>query len=371
MRCGGRVVSSRAVDPAELRAPSSRCFERAPTSTPDRRAAARRRAARGARGARARGRRGARPAHFDAMQASGRACARPTPSASAREPAEVALTTWTSEGVGQGAARPGARARRRGPDRRPRAPRAARPAAAARCARRHGPHGAVRRRSPTASRRRRGSSACSHVSWVTGGRRPAAGATPGVPCCSTARRASARSRSTSRALGCAFYAGAGQKWLCGADGTGHAVHRPGRARARAPLGARLPGLGAAARARRPACSPTPAATTRRAVARGLRRGASPPHEVLGGAAGTRCTSARARWPPRSPTRLRRARPRPSRRAAHTTLVAWEDAGPAGDAATAWPRSGRRRSATCRARRTCARRRRLERRADLERLLEAL
>ena len=39
-------------------------------------------------------------------------------------------------------------------------------------------------------------------------------------CCSTARRAPARCRSTSHALGAAAYAAAGQKWLCGPEGTG-------------------------------------------------------------------------------------------------------------------------------------------------------
>ena len=39
-------------------------------------------------------------------------------------------------------------------------------------------------------------------------------------CCSTAPRAWARSPVDVQALGCDAYAGAGQKWLCGPDGTG-------------------------------------------------------------------------------------------------------------------------------------------------------
>ena len=71
--------------------------------------------------------------------------------------------------------------------------------------------------------------ACSHVSWVSGGwptwRRCARRA---CRCCSTARRASARCRSTSHALGCDFYAGSGQKWLCGPGGQRLSVRAPER-----------------------------------------------------------------------------------------------------------------------------------------------
>jgi L-cysteine/cystine lyase len=62
--------------------------------------------------------------------------------------------------------------------------------------------------------------ACSHVSWVTGEVAPAALAEAGVPVVLDGAQGSGAVPVDVRQLGCAAYAAAGQKWLCGADGTG-------------------------------------------------------------------------------------------------------------------------------------------------------
>jgi L-cysteine/cystine lyase len=64
--------------------------------------------------------------------------------------------------------------------------------------------------------------ACSHVSWVTGAVRPAALATlgEGVPVLLDGAQGAGAVPVDVGALGCAFYAAAGQKWLCGPVGTG-------------------------------------------------------------------------------------------------------------------------------------------------------
>ena len=62
--------------------------------------------------------------------------------------------------------------------------------------------------------------ACSHVGWVSGSLAPAELGRAG--CARAARRRPGRRRGAVdvHALGCDAYAGAGQKWLCGPDGTG-------------------------------------------------------------------------------------------------------------------------------------------------------
>ena len=132
------------------------------------------------------------------------------------------------------------------------------------------------------------------------------------------------------ALGCAFYAGSGQKWLCGPIGSGMLWVAPDVARApgaaSAPTYLNLDDAGA--RARPPSCSPTPAATTRPACrAETLRRRAWPPTTSSPRTAGPRSTRARPRCAARladAPGRRAAAR---SPRAATTTLVSWEDADP--------------------------------------------
>jgi selenocysteine lyase/cysteine desulfurase len=62
--------------------------------------------------------------------------------------------------------------------------------------------------------------ACSHVSWVTGSIRPAALADVDVPVLLDGAQGVGAVEVDVAALGCAFYAGSGQKWLCGPAGTG-------------------------------------------------------------------------------------------------------------------------------------------------------
>jgi len=62
--------------------------------------------------------------------------------------------------------------------------------------------------------------AVSHVSWVGGEIAPAALAETGVPVVLDGAQGAGAVALDVRALGCSAYAAAGQKWLCGADGTG-------------------------------------------------------------------------------------------------------------------------------------------------------
>ncbi|MEN3285210.1 MAG: L-cysteine/cystine lyase [Solirubrobacteraceae bacterium] len=62
--------------------------------------------------------------------------------------------------------------------------------------------------------------ACSHVSWVTGALRPAGLAHADVPVLLDGAQGIGAVSADVRELGCTFYAGSGQKWLCGPAGTG-------------------------------------------------------------------------------------------------------------------------------------------------------
>ena len=62
--------------------------------------------------------------------------------------------------------------------------------------------------------------ASSQVSWMTGRHAPAALAEVDVPVLLDGAQGVGAIPTDVRALGCAAYAGAGQKWLCGPDGTG-------------------------------------------------------------------------------------------------------------------------------------------------------
>ncbi|HEX7297439.1 MAG TPA: aminotransferase class V-fold PLP-dependent enzyme [Solirubrobacteraceae bacterium] len=62
--------------------------------------------------------------------------------------------------------------------------------------------------------------ACSHVSWVTGAVRPEGLADVDVPVLLDGAQGVGAVPTDVTALGCAFYAGSGQKWLCGPVGCG-------------------------------------------------------------------------------------------------------------------------------------------------------
>src|SRR5207249_3268262 len=60
----------------------------------------------------------------------------------------------------------------------------------------------------------------SHVSWMTGELAPAELAQLDVPVVLDGAQGAGAIPLDLRSLGCAAYAGSGQKWLCGPDGTG-------------------------------------------------------------------------------------------------------------------------------------------------------
>src|SRR3954468_20063275 len=69
--------------------------------------------------------------------------------------------------------------------------------------------------------------ACSHVNWLTGEIAPAALAEVPVPVILDGAQGAGAVPVDVKALGCAAYAAAGQKWMCGADGTGMLYLEPG------------------------------------------------------------------------------------------------------------------------------------------------
>ena len=68
--------------------------------------------------------------------------------------------------------------------------------------------------------------AASHVNWITGEIAPAELAQVNVPVILDGAQGAGAIEVDVHALGCAAYAAAGQKWLCGADGTGMLYLRP-------------------------------------------------------------------------------------------------------------------------------------------------
>ena len=201
--------------------------------------------------------------------------------------------------------------------------------------------------------------ACSHVSWVTGELAPAELADLDVPVVLDGAQGLGAVPLDVRALGCAAYAAAGQKWLCGPDGTRDAVRGAGVARAHRPDAARLQlASPTPPRAWPPSHKPTPplrrprspaealafldAATGTWASSAGRPSTSGPPASPSGWR--TRCARAAPRWPARprrswpgvSPTRRRRAsalaeqgivvRDLPGRGLLRASVGAWNDEG---------------------------------------------
>lgn len=79
--------------------------------------------------------------------------------------------------------------------------------------------------------------ACSHVSWITGAVRPSALASLDIPVLLDGAQGVGAIPIDVGSLGCAFYAGSGQKWLCGPMGTGMLWIAPEWRDRLAPLGA--------------------------------------------------------------------------------------------------------------------------------------
>ena len=194
--------------------------------------------------------------------------------------------------------------------------------------------------------------AASHVNWITGEIAPAELAGVGVPVILDGAQGAGAVPVDVRALGCAAYAAAGQKWLCGADGTGMLYLEP-------EFGARVrtiaPGYFSfedASRGLESVLRTTGAPLRRAALARErgvlTRRAAG----ARGGGSRTRSSSAPRTWPTASPPRS----PTP----ATPSLRAGAARSSPSSTRTRRPRaSGSPRpaspSATCPATRTCARR----------------
>jgi selenocysteine lyase/cysteine desulfurase len=168
--------------------------------------------------------------------------------------------------------------------------------------------------------------ACSHVSWLTGEVAPAGLAAVGVPVVLDGAQGAGAVPVDVRALGCAAYAASGQKWLCGADGTGMLYVEPGfreRLRVLAPgyvnfedpsRGLESPLRADARRFDTPSCSREAAAFSL-AAARTL------------AAAGLDAVHARAAGLAADLARSLAERGRTVMRRDATTLVAWEEPDP--------------------------------------------
>src|SRR5262249_59054587 len=78
--------------------------------------------------------------------------------------------------------------------------------------------------------------ACSHVSWVTGAVRPEGLAGLDIPVLLDGAQGVGAVPIDVASLGCAFYAGSGQKWLCGPVGPGMLWVSPARREPLAPVG---------------------------------------------------------------------------------------------------------------------------------------
>ena len=128
--------------------------------------------------------------------------------------------------------------------------------------------GAVRGARRTRSRATTTLVAASHVNWITGEVAPAELAEVNVPVILDGAQGSGAVPVDVQALGCAAYAAAGQKWLCGADGTGMLFVDPEfgeRVRTIAPDLRRPSRTPRAAWSR--CCAPAGGASTRRSRAR--------------------------------------------------------------------------------------------------------
>lgn len=171
--------------------------------------------------------------------------------------------------------------------------------------------------------------ACSHVSWVNGSLRPAGLAELGddVPVLLDGAQGIGAVDADVARLGCAFYSGAGQKWLCGPVGTGMLWVAPAWRERVEPLGATYvnlaePGAGLDA---------APHADARRhdapAIAPEISAAALAAHDVLAAHGWpelqARAVALAAQLAERLAESGRIVAPRDA-----TTLVSWEDDDPA-------------------------------------------
>ena len=171
--------------------------------------------------------------------------------------------------------------------------------------------------------------ACSHVSWVTGAVRPEGLAELGddVPVLLDGAQGVGAVPTDVEALGCAFYAGAGQKWLCGPVGTGMLWVAPQWRERLAPLGTTYINLADAGAGLDAVPQPDARRHDAAAISAEIVAGAVAAHDVLAAcgweAVHARATSLAATLAQRLVESGRTVAPRGS-----TTLVSWEDDDPA-------------------------------------------
>jgi selenocysteine lyase/cysteine desulfurase len=170
--------------------------------------------------------------------------------------------------------------------------------------------------------------ACSHVSWVTGSLRPEglAGLGPDILVLLDGAQGVGALPVDVGALGCAFYAGSGQKWLCGPVGTGMLWISPAWRDRLAPVGATYINLAEPGRGLESAPHPDARTHDSPALSAEACAAALAAHDVLAahdwGAVHGRAQRLAATLADRLRDAGRTVAPR-----GDTTLVSWEDLDP--------------------------------------------
>src|SRR3954447_5842357 len=170
--------------------------------------------------------------------------------------------------------------------------------------------------------------ACSHVSWVPGSVRPEGLAQlgPDVPVLLDGAQGVGAVPIDVAALGCAFYAGSGQKWLCGPVGTGMLWIAPDRREHVAPVGATYINLAEPARGLDSAPHGDARSHDSPAISAEASAAAVAAHDVLADAGWDAVYSRASQLAARLADRLREDGRTVAPRG-DTTLVSWEDDDP--------------------------------------------
>jgi selenocysteine lyase/cysteine desulfurase len=168
--------------------------------------------------------------------------------------------------------------------------------------------------------------ACSHVSWMTGAIRPVGLADADVPVLLDGAQGIGAVPTDVRELGCTFYAGSGQKWLCGPLGSGMLWIDPEWRERVAPLGTTYVNLAEPSAALESAPHPDARRYDAPAIAPETTSAALAAHDVLAAhgweAIHARAADLAAGLADRLAAAGRTVAPR-----GHTTLVTWEDPDP--------------------------------------------
>jgi len=168
--------------------------------------------------------------------------------------------------------------------------------------------------------------ACSHVHWATGELAPEALAGLDVPVLLDGAQGVGAVPVRVRELGCAFYAGSGQKWLCGPVGTGMLWIAPDRREQVAPVGATYINLAEPARGLESAVHGDARSHDSPALSAEASAASLAAHDVLA-AAGWDAVYTRARTLAEILADRLRERGRTVAPRDETTLVSWEDDDP--------------------------------------------